>query len=428
MTEQEMQNGGNISPDPNRAPGITRLFLAANTFAQVGPLHNENFVERTASDAQIMRLNISKVANEGLGFSIIEGPEKNGIYVAYVLEDTSARLNGLLPNDEILEVNDEIVTNMDRHAAAVWLRSLPPGPVTLKVRRAGDIYSESLWYYLAKHHGLTGGSNGMYEVFYGAVAVKSPRPPLDRGNSRPDMNHSVSHMSVPSVASANRVQDNGSATANKNGGVVVIGPEPRKQNTDATDAVTAGKFPTRLASVPYFIVFAIEALAGLAIIIIECVTGGLFARTIGGEEYAGIYVGAFGIATGVTGLVCASIKVAQDYELKLNIVNMVMNIICMVQSLILCCATAALLAYHVRQQREYVAAQSAAQNATVTTTGIPNNPEVMPGDISALIGLKSTALVLYFILFVAACAFLILLTSASRRRSMSSRSLRFMRA
>lgn len=256
---------GALAPNYGSGLGLSSVELVPTTF--------NGRAEMLDSATQIFSLIISKVQNEGLGFSIIEGPGKKGIYVAYILDDTQARLNGLQPNDQIIEINGENVEDADRVMGAVILRSLGPGPVTLKICRSANVFSESLLYYLAKLSGLTSGASGMHERLYGEkygfFGVRQSSA-LDRQESVPVENSKGQKWETPLITSKSQpIGAAGFIPQNSN----VNGKLKTKTTASAKVLnVTEEKHPTRLAGFSYIAVFVVETVASLAVIVLECIS------------------------------------------------------------------------------------------------------------------------------------------------------------
>lgn len=113
--------------------------LRKRLFSNGGTMSLKERLHKVPQGPSVTEITLEKGAS-GLGFSLGGGQDSlygdAPIHVRYVFKDSVAGRSGALkPGDEILEVNGQKVAYMTNVDVLELIRSLPYGPVVMKIRR-----------------------------------------------------------------------------------------------------------------------------------------------------------------------------------------------------------------------------------------------------------------------------------------------------
>ena len=145
----------------SEAQSLLGLLFAAQQFAHINIAtiqgHDNPSFDDQLSVSQILTITLTKERGEALGFSISEYPSTTGVFVATVVGESPAFENGLRTNDQILLVNEEDLSQVNRYTAIAILRSLPAGAVQIKVLRSTHVnLRKTLHQHIHALHNLDG--------------------------------------------------------------------------------------------------------------------------------------------------------------------------------------------------------------------------------------------------------------------------------
>ena len=113
--------------------------LKKRFFSNGGTMNLKEKLQKVPQGPSVIEISLEKGAS-GLGFSLGGGQDSlygdAPIHVRYVFKDSVAGRSGVLrTGDEILEVNGQRVSYMTNVDVLELIRSLPYGPVAMKIRR-----------------------------------------------------------------------------------------------------------------------------------------------------------------------------------------------------------------------------------------------------------------------------------------------------
>ena len=113
--------------------------LKKRFFSNGGTMNLKEKLQKVPQGPSVIEITLEKGAS-GLGFSLGGGQDSlygdAPIHVRYVFKDSVAGRSGVLrTGDEILEVNGQRVAYMTNVDVLELIRSLPYGPVVMKIRR-----------------------------------------------------------------------------------------------------------------------------------------------------------------------------------------------------------------------------------------------------------------------------------------------------
>ncbi|OQV17612.1 hypothetical protein BV898_08237 [Hypsibius exemplaris] len=405
---------------------LPTLLLAAKTLAQTANLGDGSFDSGESDQhgihdnfAQIINIQLNKDSSHGLGFSIVDSETLSGVFVASVIEDSPAKRAGLRVNDEVQLINEENVQEVDRITAAVILKSLPNGPVALQVRRSQDVAVVRTLQQLLV--GLSYSRNFTDEDWNSSTEeLGEERDNLSRKDGSKKTVRTISADFSARSLSAKKVaissepsgkdsyEASASAIGIKSSGSLSISTEQQQQRTKDQERQKSQSlwnnkelFPqttqTRFHGCLFQGLFIIQMLVGVIVLILECVTAGLFSAHIYGVEYAGIYVGAFAAVAGAIGLWSSVITVPLEKEQTFYWCNLGLQCLALANSIALLGAS---IAIYLRHQ-------------TVRDSG-----EQMKYDIDTLLRLKVAVFVFHIFLILFAIALVVIIT-LRRRHNLS---------